>query len=77
MESVNRMCWGPKLITAQGPKKNSTLGYPVMKKGKERRKGWEFQRIGIQKPMKGKSFKFHEAEERPSRPKISEPRDTQ
>ena len=29
-------CWGSKLITAQGPKKNNTLGYPVMKKGKKK-----------------------------------------
>ena len=27
-----------KLTTAQGPKKNNTLGYPVMKKGKKRKK---------------------------------------
>ena len=30
------LCWGSKLITAQGPKKNNTLGYPVMKKGKKK-----------------------------------------
>ena len=35
-------CWGSKLTTAQGLKKNNTLGYPVKKKGKkERRGGWE------------------------------------
>ena len=62
-------CWGSKLITAQGLTKNNTLGHPVMKKGKERRKGWEVQRIGIQRSMKGKDFKFHEVKERPSRSK--------
>ena len=51
-------------------KKNNTLGYPVMKKGKERRKGWEVQRTGIQRPMKGKGFKFHVAKEMPSQPKL-------
>ena len=29
-------CWGSKLTTAQGPKKNNTLGYPIMKKEKKK-----------------------------------------
>ena len=52
-------CWGSKLTIAQGLKKNNTLGYPVMKKGKKKEEEDEkVQRIGIQRPMKGKSFKI-------------------
>ena len=43
-----------------------------MKKGKKKKeeKDEKVQRIGVQRPMKGKSFKFHKAKERPSRPKL-------
>ena len=48
------------MTTAQGPKKNNTLGYPVMKKEKKKKKEKDerkAQRIEIQRPMKGKGFK--------------------
>ena len=56
----NAHCWGSKLTIAQGSKKNNTLGYRVMKKEKKKKEEKDerkAQRIGIQKPMKGKGFK--------------------
>ena len=42
----------------------------MMKKGKKKEENDEkVQRIGVQRPMKGKCFKFHEVKERPSQPK--------
>ena len=41
-----------------------------MKKGKKKEgKDQKVQRIGVQRPMKGKSFKFYKVKERPSWPK--------
>ena len=41
-----------------------------MKKGKKKEeKDEKVQRISVQRPMKGKCFKFHKVKERPSRPK--------
>ena len=64
-------CWGSKLTTAQGPKKNNTLGYPIMKKEKkERREGWKKSKeLGSKDPWWKKALKFHKEKERPSRPK--------
>ena len=46
------------MTTIQGPKKNNILGYPVMKKKKRKKRRMnKVQRIGIQRPMKGKGFK--------------------
>ena len=40
-----------------------------MKKGKKKEeKDEKVQRIGVQRPMKGKCFKFHKVKERPSQP---------
>ena len=48
--------------------KKITLGYPVMKEGKKKEENDEkVQRIEVQRPMKGKGFKFHKVKERPSR----------
>ena len=42
----------------------------MMKKGKKKEeKDEKVQRISVQRPMKGKCFKFHKVKERPSRPK--------
>ena len=42
-----------------------------MKKGKKKEeKDEKIQRIGVQRPMKGKGFKFHKVKERPSWPKF-------
>ena len=45
------------------------MGYPIIKKGKRKKKDEKVQRIRVQRPMKGKCFKFHKAKERPSQPK--------
>ena len=43
----------------------------MMKKGKKKEeKDEKLQRIGVQRPMKGKGFKFHKVKERPSWPKF-------
>ena len=43
----------------------------MMKKGKKKEeKDEKVQRIGVQRPMKGKGFKFHKVKERPSQPKF-------
>ena len=43
----------------------------MMKKGKKKEeKDEKVQRIGVQRPMKGKGFKFHKVKERPSWPKF-------
>ena len=42
-----------------------------MKKGKKKEeKDEKVQRIGVQRPMKGKCFKFHKVKERPNQPKF-------
>ena len=41
----------------------------MKKEKKKEEKDEKVQRVGVQRPMKGKGFKFHEAKERPSRPK--------
>ena len=44
------------------------LSYDEERKKKEE-KDEKVQRIGVQRPMKGKCFKFHKVKKRPSRPK--------
>ena len=46
------------------------MGYPVIKKRKKKEeKDEKVQRIGVQRPMKGKGFKFHKAKEMLNWPK--------
>ena len=53
-----------KINHSPRPNEKYTLGYHVMKKGKKKEeKDEKVQRIRVQRPMKGKGFKFHKAKE--------------
>ena len=66
------------MTTAQGPKKNNTMGYPVMKKKKRKKRRMnKVQRIGIQRPMKGKGFKNTQKKGKAQSAKVSKPKRSQ